>query len=206
MASTSTSQEIRQAPLSPRGPCTPKQPRYAQWRFRRFRNLSPHSQLPESPRRLLFNQPKSHDKKDLSRDQRVEIRALKKYFPDLTYSKIAGLTKHSYRQIQQAFVGPVTPQKQKKSHHVETVNQEARSKLQDFVEASKENQKIPWADLRFCIPEVAHHGVDAITTAIREIGYKRIRRRTQLKFSRRTRELRISHAEWILANWPRREQ
>lgn len=51
---------------------------------------------------------------DLTRDQRIEIRALRKYMK-LSYEEIAAKTPFSYRQIQRACQGPVTPQKHKRT-------------------------------------------------------------------------------------------
>jgi hypothetical protein len=53
--------------------------------------------------------------KELTRDQKVEVRTLKKYL-DYTNGEIASRTGYTYRQVQQALYGPLTPKKQKPRH------------------------------------------------------------------------------------------
>ena len=49
---------------------------------------------------------------ELSRDQRIEIRALRKY-TSWTYEEIVAATPYTYRQVQRALRGPLLPQKAK---------------------------------------------------------------------------------------------
>lgn len=150
-----------------------------------------------SVRRLLFKRFKS---KDLTRDERVEIRALRKY-ADWTYAQIAKATKHTQRQVQTACSGPLTPQKHR-SHDVLGLSDWQKHLVREFLAVDEKHLKIPWADLRFIIPELANYGTKAIQTAMKEMGYKRTPRRQSLVHSRDVRNKRIAFCKWVLQTWP----
>ncbi|KAI1467676.1 uncharacterized protein F4812DRAFT_430477 [Daldinia caldariorum] len=48
---------------------------------------------------------------ELTRDQRLEIRVLKKYHPELTYMDLSKWTGYTYHQVQRALTGPLSPRK-----------------------------------------------------------------------------------------------
>ncbi|KAI1140785.1 hypothetical protein F5Y05DRAFT_286849 [Hypoxylon sp. FL0543] len=49
--------------------------------------------------------------KELTRDDKLTVRTLKKYFPELTYIQLSQKTGFTFRQIQDALHGPLTPRK-----------------------------------------------------------------------------------------------
>ncbi|OTA93376.1 hypothetical protein M434DRAFT_31004 [Hypoxylon sp. CO27-5] len=49
--------------------------------------------------------------KPLTRDDKFQVRTLKKYFPGLTYIQLAQKTGFTARQVQAALHGPLTPKK-----------------------------------------------------------------------------------------------
>ncbi|KAI0838295.1 hypothetical protein F5Y06DRAFT_296838 [Hypoxylon sp. FL0890] len=49
--------------------------------------------------------------KELTRDDKLTVRTLRKYFPELTYIQLSQKTGFTARQIQDALHGPLTPKK-----------------------------------------------------------------------------------------------
>ncbi|KAK6958461.1 hypothetical protein Daesc_001262 [Daldinia eschscholtzii] len=57
-----------------------------------------------------------HKAPELTRDQRHEIRVLKKYHPELTYLDLSKWTGYTYSQVQRALTGPLSPRKRGYGH------------------------------------------------------------------------------------------
>ena len=78
---------------------------------------------------------------ELTRDQRIEIRALRKY-QKLRYEDIASITGFTQQQVQRACSEdlPVTPRKRKYKGKIRTPE---KQQLKEWIESSEENHYIP---------------------------------------------------------------
>ncbi|OTA89089.1 hypothetical protein M434DRAFT_14783 [Hypoxylon sp. CO27-5] len=140
---------------------------------------------------------------NLSRDEKIEIRALRKY-TDYTLFEIAKKTNHSARQVQWALTGPVTPKK--RGHPPPKLDVEMLNKLDEWLRSNSLHRKVAWPDIRWFIPGFESIGEEAINTAMKALGFNRKIRRKTLKLSRRTKRLRKAWAERVLERWPDPQQ
>src|SRR6185437_12002212 len=81
--------------------------------------LNPTPSSPSVQRQIRLLQHKHQRAKranELSRDEKIEVRALRKY-TNFTYDEIAHATHHTVRQVQLAYITPLTPQKSRSGRH-----------------------------------------------------------------------------------------
>jgi transposase len=136
--------------------------------------------------------------RQLSRDERIKIRALHEY-GHFTYSEIASRTGFTQRQVQRAVTGPPTPQKPRVIPSKYKLNEEARQQLRDFLANEQEiSRKVAWNDLRYLIPGFEIYGDRAIHTALKDMGYQRRKRHKSLRLTASTRAKRRDFcSEWL---------
>jgi hypothetical protein len=166
------------------------------------RNLYPRqplAELPEPPNRNHHWRYRPRDQvrkteRDLTRDERLEIRVLKKHFPDLTYYNLMEKTGASYRQVQRALHGPPTPKKKGRGG-LRLLTDNQRQALLRFLYADNLHRLIPWRDLRLMVPEIASFGEASLTRILYDLGFERRKQgRTRLKLTAANHQLRAQLA------------
>ncbi|KAI0853986.1 hypothetical protein F5Y00DRAFT_224163 [Daldinia vernicosa] len=130
------------------------QPRFKQYRYR-------------GPEEL-----KQNKAKELTRDERFEIRVVKKYFPELSYIDIALKTGFTRAQVQTALTGPLTPKKKGIGGYKDLSSHELEALLK-FLNADQSHREIPWGDLRFVVPEISQYGPIVISRTLKGLGFER---------------------------------
>ncbi len=147
--------------------------------------------------------PKKHHS-ELTREQYIEIQALQKY-THWTYTEIASKTPYTYRQVQQACTGPVTPQK-KKCGRRKLLATPQKEKLQLWILQDGVHRQIPWSDLRYFLPpELSCYGEVALTTALRSLGYRRAIQPRRIKRTEANKRSRVAFVQAQLRLRPRSE-
>jgi hypothetical protein len=142
---------------------------------------------------------------DLTRDQRIEIKALRKY-ANWTYEEISAKTGHSIRQVQRACDGPVTPQKCKGRQGKVKITTPQREKIRVWLFEDPIHRELPWNDLRYFLPPEFHSFGDySIHTALRTLGYKRRVRRRKIILTDANKRIRVNFAKEQLQLRPRPE-
>ncbi len=140
---------------------------------------------------------------DLSRDQRIEIQALRKY-AGWTYQQIALYTPFTLRQIQYACSGPVTPQKSKP--HRKKIRTPDKERIKAWLLEDFQHRKIPWADLRFYLPpDLTIYSEWALTSALHDLGFARKIRKRRYRQSIKSKRERVEFARAQLALRPNPE-
>lgn len=139
----------------------------------------------------------------LTRDEKIEIRALRKHCK-WDYFKIAQVTGKTTRQVQDAITGPLTP-RHKNRGCKPVIKTPEKNALVESLRVDPFYRKLPWADLRYYIPGFEHYGEHAITTALRSIGYTRKIRPRQIYLSDRHKADRLAFAYEQLSIRPRPE-
>ncbi|KAI0543550.1 hypothetical protein F4679DRAFT_568239 [Xylaria curta] len=141
-------------------------------------------------------------KKDLTRDERLEIRVLKKHFPDLTYLNLMDRTGASRKQVQNALNGPLTPKKKGRGGLKLLTNTQKHALLQ-FLYAHDHHREIPWRDLRLLVPEIASFGEVSMSRIMTDLGFKRRKRgTTRLDLLDEDHRARAAFAADCLRRWP----
>ncbi|KAF3056853.1 hypothetical protein CFAM422_012667 [Trichoderma lentiforme] len=156
-----------------------------------YRSRSPRRPLqPITPNRAV----------ELTRDDRVAIRALRDN-TDFSILKIARLLDVTYRQVQWALSGPLTPRKQRPRKG--KLSDEQLQQLKLFLDEDVMNRTIAWQDLRFFVPGFEFVGVRAITTGLRQLGYSRVKRKRKCLSNPQVRAARVRMCRQLLARRPR---
>src|SRR6185437_10026186 len=112
-----------------------------------------HSQIHSSPSAERFyrlqcqriQKAKRKRSTELSRDEKVELRAFRKHL-GWDYYQIAQATGKTVRQVQNACTGPLTPQKHKKRR--ELIRTPNKQRLKSFLDEDERHRRISWEDLR----------------------------------------------------------
>lgn len=151
-----------------------------------------------STRRLLFRADKASD---LTRDEKLEIRALRKY-AHWTYAHIAVVTSYTQRQVQTACTEPLTPRK-RRHHDVFTLTDWQQHSIRDFLLADRKHLKIPWGDLCFFIPELAGYSQRYIESSIKKMDYRRTAKRISLQHDQAVRNKHKNFYSWVLCIFPK---
>ncbi|KAK3368195.1 hypothetical protein B0H63DRAFT_487973 [Podospora didyma] len=112
---------------------------------------------------------------ELTRDERIGVQTLRN-LAGLTYLEIARRTGYTYRRVQRACAGPLTPQKARKRKGWITTPEKAR--LKDWLEAERrQSPKLPpMCQMRNHLPEhigLSSYGERALARAVRDLGYHR---------------------------------
>lgn len=139
----------------------------------------------------------------LTRDDKVEIRALRKHCK-WDYFKIAQATGKTFHQVQDALTGPMTPQKHRRGAEA-AIKSPEKNALVEFLRTDPLHRKLPWADLRYYIPGFELYGQRAIATALRSLGYSRKIRPRRIQLTDRHKADRLAFAYEQLALRPRPE-
>jgi ketohexokinase/beta-glucosidase len=142
--------------------------------------------------------------KEVSRDQKIEARALRNHC-NWSYSRISEVLGLTPKQVQDAVKGPLTPQKASKVGPKPVVRTPQKELLRQYLQSDILFRQLPWQDLRYYIPGFELFGESAIYTALRSLGYKRIKRRRDLNLPDRYRAKRLAFAYEQLALRPRPE-
>lgn len=133
---------------------------------------NPPSPAAERHARLLQQRQRQNRAPELTRDEKIEIRGLRKY-TNWGYKQIADATQKTVRQVQWACNGPLTPQKAR-SGRPPGIRTPERLELQRWLLSGDFHREVSWSDLRFFLPpELSHYGETAIFTALRKLGYRR---------------------------------
>jgi len=147
--------------------------------------------------------PKKSRSKELTRDQRLEIRTLH-FKAGWTYEVIAANTPYTYRQIQWACNSPLTPQKRGPKKGL--INTPLKCRLNLWLLEDEVNRQIPWCDLRYFLPpELSIYGERALTTALRSLGYRRALRPRRIGRTETNKRQRVAFAREQLRLRPRPE-
>lgn len=125
----------------------------------------------EGCQRLLFPRQKRHKAKDLSRDNKIEVRTLSRV-AGWTQKRIENALGYTRHQVLHALTGPLTPKK-KRGHHTEVINEVGKEAIRRWLDSDDRNRQIPWADYSFCIPEIYGTGEVSVHKAMVEMGYIR---------------------------------
>lgn len=152
------------------------------YRLQLQRQKPPNLQLPRS--------------KELTRDQKVEIRTLRKY-NGWEYSTIRKATGYTERQIQKAINGPLTPRKARGNHcgpRSTVFNTPQKNQIREALHDDKVARKLSWSDLRYYIPGFDRWGEQAFVTAMMAAGFKRRIQPRRLKLTDRHKAARLAFA------------
>ncbi|EJT70888.1 hypothetical protein GGTG_11911 [Gaeumannomyces tritici R3-111a-1] len=134
--------------------------------------------LPPAARPPSTPPPKQQRAKELDRDTKIEVRALKKYL-GLSYVKIAQVMGITYRQAERACKGPLTPKKAGRVGATKKATEEHIRAMRSFLEDPR-NRRIPWCRLRFLVPGFEGWGDTAMHSLLTSLDYKRTRPGGQL--------------------------
>lgn len=140
---------------------------------------------------------------ELSRDEKVEIRALRKY-AGFTYPQIAQQTGKSQRQVQLALNSPVTPQKNCYTNRRKNAfSTPEREKLKQWMLSDPSYRYISWRDLRFFLPpEYTRYGETALFSALRRLGFSRRKRPRRIHRTPANERARVRFCKQCLERWP----
>jgi hypothetical protein len=152
----------------------------------RFYRLQIERQL--QPKRL-FKRPRADE---LTRDEKIEIRALRKH-NKWDFHTLARATGKTYRQVERACKGPLTPRKQQTGRKV-LIRTPVKAILKQFIEADPLHRKLPWCDLPYYIPALELYGEHAISTAMQSLGYKRVIQPRRIYLTDRHKAARLAFA------------
>lgn len=130
----------------------------------------------ENTSRVLFPCQKRPKNRDLTRDKKLEIRALY-HRAGWTQKKIAEAVSASRHQVRYALHSPPTPQKKRRHHNVQVINDTGKEAIQRWLGSDEHNRRVPWSDLPFYIPEITNVGETTVTKTMHEMGYSRQRAR-----------------------------
>ena len=136
----------------------------------------------------------------LTRDQRCEIQALRKY-TDFSLATIANRTGYSKNQVQYACSHPLTPRKEYKDHRKKYIRTPDRERLNAFLRESRENRFIPYDSFRFYIDNF-DYGYSAIKAAMQILGYSRRLQVRRIYRTQANKDRRVRWAEDMLARFP----
>lgn len=185
------------------------------YRHHHFSDLLEENAQIQPTARLLFTPPQRSIEKpckergpNLTRDQRFAIRTVHETCPELEYEEIARRVKFpcTRRQVILAIEADRPTPRKNRYREPYGLSDEQKAALDAFLQADEAHLRIPWADLRFLVPEVEGCGRQRIRTALQRMGYVRRRRKTVLKYTRHTRNLRKAFCAWVLENWPHDHQ
>ncbi|KAK3358067.1 hypothetical protein B0T25DRAFT_540878, partial [Lasiosphaeria hispida] len=109
--------------------------------------------------------------KDLTRDEKIEIRTLRKH-NNWSYITIAKATGKTARQVQGAFRGPPTPHR-RQSGRKPVLRTPEKNRLQQLLLSDPLYRRLPFSDLQDYLPGFETYGEHAIRTALRALGYHR---------------------------------
>ena len=107
---------------------------------------------------------------DTDRDLRLQIKTA--LFFKVPWKEIKEKLGVSYHQIAYANRHRLTPQKKKSGRHA-LLNTPRRQELQQWLLASPSRRHIPWKAIPSVAPQFSNVGEVAITTAMKQLGYKR---------------------------------
>ncbi|KAI1826570.1 hypothetical protein F4861DRAFT_66119 [Xylaria intraflava] len=107
--------------------------------------------------------------KNLSREQRIEVKTLREVYK-WSYAEIAAKLGYTQRQVQTACSKPTTPKKRRGKVAIDTPT---RRRIKDWLEEDPARQRLGWHNLPMLIPGLGYYGESAITTAMRTLGYRR---------------------------------
>lgn len=192
-------------------------------------NLSPCARLLED------RGPRYHRKHDreiskrapeLTRDQRVEIRALRKY-ADMDIKTISRKIGCTQSQVQEALKratprahrfyieeptgerypcipgrGAVIAGRPRLPRHKLIIKTLTRARILEFIHEDERHQKIPWQDLCVFISELFHFGTAAITSTIIYLGFRRLVQPRKIIRDYTNRMQRLSFCQMLLTRWP----
>ncbi len=145
--------------------------------------------------------PRRHRARETTRDERIEIRALRDY--GLTYEAIMQQTGKTSRQIQHACVLR-TPQKTKP--HRKAIRTPQKQQLEEWLLQQRFHRFIPWSDLHYYLPPgLSHYRITAISTALHSMGYHRHIRPRKIILTEANKQARLQWAQLQLALRPRPE-
>ncbi|KAK9769256.1 putative Tc1-like transposase DDE domain-containing protein [Seiridium cardinale] len=154
------------------------------------------------------NRTAGHDKrqtnKDLTRDQKLEIRTLKKFYPESTYQSIADRTGYKYHQIQHSLTTKLTPQKKgPQSWALKNLTPEEKQQLIQWIYNCEPNRYQTWNDIRYIVPGLDQYGETVLYRTLSDMGFRReVRQQRKLPLSCRDEEFRCENCEDWLAAWP----
>lgn len=145
---------------------------------------------PSTPKRPRFTY--------LTRDQRIEIRALREY-ARLSYEEIFRITPYTFRQIQTACTQPLTPRKRHRKPRIRTPQ---RQQLKDWIQehlTDPEFRFLPWSDIRLLLPfPLSSYGEAALFAALQALGWKRRKRPRKIRRTEANKRERVAVArEWL---------
>jgi len=167
--------------------------------------LNPTPSSPSIQRQIRLFQHKQQRAKranELSRDEKIEVRALRKY-TNFTYDEIAYATHHTVRQVQSACTNPLTPQKSR-SGRQGLIRTPDKRQLKTWLKEDDFHRQIPWQDLPFFLPpNLAIYSYHSIITALRSMGYKRAIRPRRIKLTEANKRARVNFAKEQLQLRPR---
>lgn len=149
----------------------------------------------------MNKRPKTPPKKETTRDQRLQIRALRD-LDHCTYSEIAKRVHITQNQVQYACLHRITPQKHR-SGCKSALNEAQISEIIAYISQSKEHRRMTLLEVSVTL--AYNVGPGAIEHALKKHGYYRRLARRKPPISEKNRAIRlrwaIEHQDWTSEQW-----
>ncbi|KAG5757226.1 hypothetical protein H9Q70_000251 [Fusarium xylarioides] len=116
--------------------------------------------------------------------------------------EIAVRTPYTYRQVQHASETPVTPQKSKPRPYSCRLSPYQLDQLQEFLDDEPANRDVPWQDLRYLLPCLYEPGLDAVKTAMQDLGYYKTTKKKSPLNTPAVRQKRVKMCQYLLERYP----
>ncbi|KAK3985964.1 hypothetical protein QBC44DRAFT_334189 [Cladorrhinum sp. PSN332] len=142
--------------------------------------------------------------KDLTRDQRLQIRALRQH-TDWDYFQIAKKTGFTFAQVQYACHSPLTPQKKRCGRKKTVFSTPEKNRIAYILHNDEIARKLTWADLQWYIGGFELWGEQAFVTAMKNAGWKRKVRPRKIHLTPAHKTARLTWAREQLERRPRPE-
>ncbi|KAG5767427.1 hypothetical protein H9Q73_014254, partial [Fusarium xylarioides] len=120
----------------------------------------------------------------------------------LTMKEIAVRTPYTYQQVQHASETPVTPQKSKPRPYSRRLSPYQLDQLQEFLDDEPANRDVPWQDLRYLLPCLYEPGLDAVKTAMQDLGYYKTTKKKSPLNTPAVRQKRVEMCQYLLERYP----
>lgn len=137
--------------------------------------------------------------REVTRDEKIVIRALAEH-TEYTHFEIAIKLNHTIRQVQRAIGGALTPRKARPRRSF--LPEEMKDQLLSFLNEDEAHRKIAWQDLRYFVPGFEGIGFEALSRALRDLGYVRRRQPRHPLSNPAIRQARVDMSELLLSERP----